>query len=232
MLTLAIGGDLFRHGGVVVVYPIPVTAGQDSDAVGELKPLPLEARYAEVQLRYPATGRSVFRFRVAEEGPDTAAFRTQLLTIIGTDMEGRGPEMHEGFSGARSSGGQVIRVLPRDEWGGSDEVTRTHARWGMTRDQGYDAPPPADQRSARGLMALMEDSSRRVPRRCEGDARVQACIIAAEHWPRVETLWWRQIAEARLERQYYHALRRCYDAQRFRSRQCEQNPDADEPEFR
>lgn len=230
VLTLSVGGDLFRHGGVVVLYPIPAPAGESIEAAAEPKPLRLEARYAQVQLRYPAGGHYTFRFRPADDGPDAAAFRTQLLSVIGTDEQGRGNEVHDGFAGSYTSGGQIVRVLPHDEWGGPSEADRTNARWGMT--QRYDAPPPADNRDARALIGVMDDDARRIPLRCEGDARVQACTVEPARWPGVEALWWRAIAEGRLERLHYHALRRCYDAQWFARRTCEADPDADEPRFR
>ena len=224
-LTLDVGGDLFRYGGVVVVYPIPTPA--KVEAAGDPKPLlRLGARYAQVQLRYPAGGSYTFRFRPAEKGPGTAIFQTQLLTVIGTDEKDRGPLMQEGFAGAYSSGGQVIRVLPRDEWGGEDEATRSNARWGKT--QLYADPPPADGRSARALVSVVDDPMRRVPLRCEGDGRVQACTVAAERWPAIEALWWRAIAEQRLDLLYDHALRRCQESH---VRTCRDDPDADEPQF-
>jgi hypothetical protein len=231
VLTLEIGGDLFRHGGVVVVYPIPTEAGA-TDAAREPAPLRLEARFAQVQLRYPTGGSYIFRFRPAESGPATTAFRTQLLSIIGTDMDGVGDGMREGFTGAHASGGQIVRVLPQEEWGGADEATRANARWGWTQGQGYDAPPPADARGARALMGVMDDSNRRVPLRCTGDARVQACTVEPARWAAVEARWWRAIAEGRLERLEFHALNRCYAAQQSQPRDCKPDPDSDEPRFR
>ncbi len=229
-LVLEIEGDLLRHGGVVVLYPIPVPAGEESKIPGEPKPLHLAARYDEVQMLYPAGGEYIFSFHAAEDGSGTATFRTQLLTIIGTDEQGRGIQMREGFEGRYTSGGQVIRVLPHAEWAAPDEATRSNARWGRT--EAYADPPPADERDARALASVMDDSFHRVPLVCEGDARAKACTVPQDRWAAVEALWWRSIAEERLERLNFYALNRCYEKQWFRSRTCEDDPDSDEPEFR
>ncbi len=68
-----------------------------------------------MQLRYTAGGHYTFRFHPAEDGADTAAFRTQLLSVIGTDEQGRGNEVHDGFAGSYRSGCQIVPVLPHDE---------------------------------------------------------------------------------------------------------------------
>lgn len=230
-LTIEVGGDLLKHGGVVTVYPIPVseqawsTANSD-DATAKIR---IDSRYAEVQLRYPRGGKFTYRFRPTEGPVDEEAPFTQVLTIIGTDEQDQGPQMTAGFKDAYSSGGQIIRILPLMERAGQDETARSAARWGET--QRYDAPPPADQRSARALIAIVERGQQRPPLQCTGGELVQACTIVAEQWPAIEAHWWRAIAEQRLERLRYHAQRRCYDSSWFGGGTCEPDPDSDEPAY-
>lgn len=228
-LTIEIEGDLLRHGGVVTVHPIPTP---ETDIAGEFptKPVRISARYAEVQMRYPSGSKHVFRFRAAQGEPQAHLFKTQPLSVMGIDAQGRSTQMKVGFEGAYSSGGQIIRVLPRNEWGGSDDATRTAARWGKT--EAYTDPPPADHRSARALLGVVVDTHRPEPLGCDGDGSVMVCTIAADRWPAVEALWWRAIAEQRLERLHDYALRRCYDSQWFRTKTCEPQPETDEPSYR
>lgn len=229
-LTIEVGGPLLEYGGVVVVYPIPVPAETWAEAAGDSdNRIRLEERYAEIQLRYPEDGSFTYRFRPDEDVEGAEAGGTQVLSVIGTDMEGRGPRMRGGFEDAYSSGGRVIRVPPLAELA-AEGATRTNARWGVT--ERYDAPPPADQRSARALASLVRHHHpERTPLQCEGDARVQVCAVPEDRKVELEARWWRAIAEQRLERLRHHALRRCYDSWP-RPRNCETEPDSDEPAYR
>jgi hypothetical protein len=227
-LTIEVDGDMLKHGGVVTVYPIPSSAeelqGSKPGAV-----IRLSARYNEVQLRYPAKGKYSYRFRPVGPTADLQRFVTQVLTIIGTDERDRGPRMQAGFKDAYSSGGRIIRVPAAAEYAGEDEATRTNARWGRT--EGYDRLPPADERSIRSLVPLMDEDRHRPLLACGGDQYVQVCIVPADKWPPLEARWWRAIAESRLERLHHHALRRCYDSSLFGGGTCDADARSNEPQF-
>ncbi|MXN50747.1 hypothetical protein GR158_06435 [Shinella sp. AETb1-6] len=229
-LTIEVGGALFEHGGVVTIYPIPVPSKelsvQEGKAAGRVT---VTSRYAEVQLKYPKDGKYVFRFRNTEGAADDQKLGTQALSVIGTDMEDRGPQMTVGFKDAYSSGGQVIRVLPRAEHAGESDAARTNARWGKL--EGKDALPPADERGARSLAAILRYGVSDFTFHCAGNTSVQVCTIPQNQWPTLDMRWWRDIAEARLERLDYHALRRCYDSSWLGGGTCEPDPKSDEPAY-
>jgi hypothetical protein len=226
-LTIELDGDLLRHGGVVTVYAIPTPAPLWAEvaAGGAARTIRLDQRYAEVQLRFPVGGKYAYRFRPAEGQAPGVPHRTQVLSVIGTDMEGRGPRMKSGFVDADSDGGRVIRVPPLTEIAGDSA-----ARWGRT--EGRDAVPPADSRSARVLAGLIRQDSDAPKLACEGSGPVRACTLPRGDWPALELLWWRGIAESRLERLDHYALRRCYDSVWFREGRCEPEADSDEPAYR
>jgi len=229
-LTIEVSEALLRHGGVVTVYPIPVSPEEWSADAGPAAPrVRVGSRYAEVQLKYPKGGDYVFRFRRIAGTPDENELRTQLLSVIGTDPEGRGPQMTSGFVNAYSSSGQIIRVLPLGEYAGTDEATRTNARWGKT--VGDDAASPADEGGARILAAMVREGMKPVPLECKIDRQVQVCSIPEGQWPALEARWWRYIAEARLERLDHYALRRCYDSTWFGGGACIADPKSDEPKY-
>jgi hypothetical protein len=229
-LTIEVGGDLLKHGGVVTVYPIRSSAEEWASGGGKINaPIRLTARYAEVQLRYPMGGTYVYRFRAVGAGADSQRFVTQALSIIGTDEQDRGPRMKTGFKDAYSSGGRIIRVPAAAEYAGEDEATRTNARWGRT--ERIDEPPPADERSVRSLVPIMQDNRHQPLLECGGDLSVQACIVPADTWPLVEMRWWRAIAEQRLERLHHHALRRCHDSSWFGGGACDADQRSDEPHY-
>ncbi|WP_105436361.1 hypothetical protein [Neorhizobium tomejilense] len=227
-LTIDVAGELLERGGVVTIYHLPVGLEDwRANASGSTTTtVRIERRYAEIQLRYPENGTFTYRFRAVPGSPNAEKHRTQVLSVIGTDTEGRGPQMVNGFVDAYSSGGRVIRIPPMAEIAGEDEVTRSAARWGET--EGLDASPPADQRSARALVGLLE------PTRLQCDTsseQVQVCQPAIGEWPTIEARWWRSIAEHRLERLKHHALRNCYDSNWFGNGKCEADPEADEPRY-
>jgi hypothetical protein len=227
-LTIEIAGALLKHGGLVTVYPIKVPAEEWSGiAAGSPATVRIDGRYTEIQLRYPASGTYTYRFRPVDL-PAADKYGTQTLSIIGTDAEDRGPRMTAGFTDAYSSGGRIIRVPPLAEIFGEGEAERSNARWGIT--QAYADPPPADQRSARAFLVIARDRDRRPPLACAGGANVQICTFAPEHWTRLDALWWRAVAEARIERMRDRAVRRCHDSS-WTSGRCDAVPTSDEPEF-
>ena len=227
-LTIDVAGELLEHGGVVTIYHLPVgpedwRANASDSTISTVR---IEGRYAEIQLRYPANGKFSYRFRAVPGSPNAEKHRTQVLSVIGTDAEGRGPQMINGFVDAYSSGGRVIRIPPMAEIAGEDEVTRSAARWGET--EGPNGSPPADQRSARALVGLLERTRLHCDARSE---QVQVCQPAVGEWPTIEARWWRSIAEQRLERLNHHALRNCYDSKWFGNGKCEADPESDEPSY-
>jgi hypothetical protein len=230
-LTIEVAGDLALHGGVVTVYPLPVPAAAwPSDAAANA-PLTVrvEARYAEIQLRYPASGTFVYRFRSPNAKAGTDRHPTHVLSIIGTNEKDQGPQMTVGFKDAYSSGGRTIRVPPLAEYAGESDATRTNARWGITVGR-YPAPP-ADERSARVLKGIAGEDSQRPILTCTGSTVAQICTVPAEQLEQLTARWWRELAESRLERQRDRALRRCYDSSLLGGGQCDPNPASNEPEY-
>ena len=171
-----------------------------------------------------------YRFRSVDAAAPATNHATFVLSVIGTDEKDQGPQMKSGFKDAYSSGGRVIRVPARAEIAGEDDATRTNARWGMV--EGNTAPPPADERSARALLVIGRDDPQQALLSCNGGVNVQICTFPVGHWPRLDALWWRAIAESRLERLGYHAQRRCYDSSWLGGGQCNAVPGSNEPEFR
>lgn len=98
-LTIDVSGELLKHGGVVTIFHIPVgleewrANASDSTTTTVL----IERRYAEIQLLYPKNGTFTYQFRAVPGSPSAEEHRTQVLSVIGTDMEGRGPQMMNGF---------------------------------------------------------------------------------------------------------------------------------------
>ncbi len=230
-LTIEVSGDLAQHGGVVTVYPLPVTADQWSGDASANAPatIRLEARYAEIQLRHPANGTFVYRFRSPEAKTATERHPTQVLSVIGTDEKNRGPQMSVGFKDAYSSGGRIIRVPPLAEYAGQDEATRSEARWGITT--GRYPPPPADEGSARVLSGIAREDMQKPALACTGSTTVQVCVIPADKWERLTALWWRELAESRLDRMRDRAVARCHAGPPEGPGRCEADPASKEPEY-
>jgi hypothetical protein len=233
-LTIEVEGDLLRYGGVVTVYDIPVPqsewpANLTQSPVATVK---LNARYNEIQLRRPAEGKILYRFRTA--GMEAGAkdrLLTHVLTVIGGSSDGSGPGLQHGFVGANPSGGQIIRVLPLAEYAAVSEAERIAAQWGQT--EGYDALPPADTGGARALVGVIEHGRRKPDMTCSGDTLVQACRVAAHEWNAMTMLWWRALAESRLERFRDRALKRCYDDNLAKGGgdHCKPDPTSHEPAY-
>jgi hypothetical protein len=230
-LTIEVAGELALHGGVITVYPLPVEAGAwPADAAAKAPAtVRVEARYAEIQLRYPADGTFVYRFVSPDQKAASDRHPTHVLSIIGTDEKDQGPQMTVGFKGAYSSGGRTIRVPPLAEYAGEDEATRTNARWGTT--EGRYPPPPADERSARVLKVIAGEDLERPTLACTGSTTVQVCFVPDAQWEKLTARWWRELAESRLERLTDRALRRCYDSSWLGGSQCDPDPASNEPQF-
>jgi hypothetical protein len=232
-VTIEVGGDLAKYGGVVTVYSIKVTSEEWASGIAPnvLKSVRVDQRYAEIQLRYPANERHVYSFRPIGAATPDARQVTHVLSIIGANENPEGAKLKIGFKDAIPAGGRIIRVPPLAEIAGEDEATRTMARWGEV--VGGNAVPPADPRSARNLEAVAGEEDERPFYFCSGAANVQVCTLPAERWPLMEMRWWRSIAGSRLERLRHHALRRCYDGRKVESsRNCEPVPGSDEPAYR
>lgn len=226
-VTFEVSGDMLTWGGAVQVMELPE---QDWADAGDLAiVVPLTARYAEVQLRYPAAGDFVFRFRAADgsEGPST-----QALMVHGTDMDGRGPTMERGFVGAVSAGGQTVRVLPLAEYAGEDDITRIYAAWGIV--EGWAKPPPAHYWGARELAGVFGAFGSFGPRPdliCDDGAVVRLCTPDPAQSAMIDALWWRGLAEGRIERLRDRAVAACRDGQVLRNRPCNPVPGTTWPEF-
>ncbi|MEL6957827.1 MAG: hypothetical protein AAGL89_02605 [Pseudomonadota bacterium] len=182
-LTIEVRGDLLEHGGVVEV-------------------IALTDRYAQVFLPYPEAGSYAYRFVPDGSQPDRAGldrFRTEALTIGGRDVDGVEGDMRR------------IRVFPFEEYGGADDATRTSAAWGET--QAFADVPPANHWGARALPWVFDTfgDRRTVGLICGMQGAVEVCTPDPADTLLMEALWWRSIAEGRLERLRNNALRDCYD---------------------
>lgn len=103
-------------------------------------------------------------------------------------------------------------MLPFAEYGDPDEAARTAAAWGVT--QSFADPPPANEWGARALPGVFDTfGDRRIVRLiCADDEAVEICAPDPEDALLMEALWWRAIAEGRLERLRHDALNACYDS--------------------
>lgn len=200
-LTILVDGPLLEHGGVVEVTAVPY-----ADATDTPQTITLTDRYAQVQLRHPEGFKYTYRFRPVEaamerEGADR--FATEVLSLGGRTVEG--PD------GPIDGDWRSIRVLPFLEYGGEDEATRTNAAWGVV--VGFSALPPANHWGARAMAyAFGTFGNRRTVRLiCDEQEGVPVCTPNPDDALLLEALWWRSIAEGRLERLRDDALRDCYD---------------------
>lgn len=189
-VTFLVDGPLLAHGGVVEVSPVPV-ADADTTPIT----LTLTDRYARVRFSYPEGASYSYRFRPVPDAMDREGmdqFRTELLSY--------------------GSGGDTIRVFPFEEYGAPDDATRTNAAWGQT--QRFADPPPANHWGARALPLAFDTfgNRRTVGLICRDDGTLSVCTPDPEDALLLEALWWRSIAEGRLERLRHDALRDCYDS--------------------
>ncbi|WP_312797922.1 hypothetical protein [Tianweitania sp.] len=190
----------------------------------------MNERYGVVQFRFLRGSDYAYRVQPVDGVEKRESYVSQTLSIIGTDEQDRGPQMEAGFMNEYSNGGRIIRSVPIDEVAGTDESTRSNARWGVT--QAITDPPPADERGARTLLGVVDRGVYEFPLACDGDLRAQVCTIAPERRAEIEPLWWRALAEDRLERLNFYALRRCYDSTWTGGGSCDAVPDSDEPDYK
>lgn len=202
-VTIYVSGELLERGGVVAVYPLPVSeqrwkgaVAQQANAIpppADLSPIAADGAritlslfepFYQVQFLYPE-GRNhyIFRFRPLP-GAQAAKreLRTRVLTIGGVDGEtGKGETMTEGFVGSFTSGSQIIHI----------------------NTQGI------NERAARVLAGMDEDLNRKTLV-CDTQAVVSACSYAPSDWPTVRLDW--DKGRAALDKEYrrMETLDKCY----------------------
>lgn len=205
-LTILVGGAMLDHGGVVEVLALPVAGASSTPQT-----ITLTDRYARIELRFPEGASYNFRFRpVADPAADQASragmdlFATQSLTV--------GTHTIDGPDGLQDWDYQAIRVLPFAEYGASDPAERILAAWGQT--EGYSDVPPANYWGARALPEIFEATGdkRAVGLICVETGTVRTCTPDPKDALLLEAIWWRSIAEGRLERLRDNALSDCYDS--------------------
>ncbi len=201
-LTILVDGQLLDHGGVVEIWTHP-----DPEAVALEETITLSERFTRIMLPYPETGTFRFRFRPVPEAMERDGmdrFVTELLRHGGRGRYEGDEWMEYGF--------QAIRVFPFDEYGGEDEATRIAAAWGEV--QRFADPPPANHWGARALFGVFDTfGDQRVVRLvCAEGNGFEICHPDPEDALLMEALWWRAIAEGRLERLRHDALTACYES--------------------
>jgi hypothetical protein len=201
-VTILIGGDLLDHGGVVDVRALAAAGASVAPQT-----ITVTDRYARITFRYPPGASYNFRFRpvadaLARKGMDD--FTTVPLSIGSLSLDGTG--------GLQEFDTQTIHVLPFAAYGASEPVERVAAAWGET--EGYDAKPPAHEWGARALDGLFHDVPEEGPIGliCADVQAVTVCTPDPQDALLMEALWWRSIAEGRLERLRSDALTACYDS--------------------
>lgn len=223
-LTIFVNGALLEHGGVVEVTAMP-----SADAAVEAQQITLTDRYVQVQLPYTAGASYNYRFRpapdvTAQEGMDL--FATEALSVGGRTVEG--PD------GPQDGDWRSIRVLPFAEYGGAGNAERTTAAWGQT--QAFADPPPANHWGARALPQAFDTfgNRRTVGLICRDEGAIRICTPDPDDALLLEALWWRSIAEGRLERLRHDSLRACYDGGGIFGRpdRCEEEPGDGWPSYR
>ncbi|MEM8693002.1 MAG: hypothetical protein AAGG57_14105 [Pseudomonadota bacterium] len=215
-LTIFVDGPLLEHGGAVEVTAVPA-----SDISSDPQTITLSDRYARVQLRYPEGASYNYRFRPVPEAMEQDGmerFATEALSV--------GSRTVDGPNGPQDADWRSIRVQPFAEYGGADPAERTSAAWGET--QAFADPPPANHWGARSLRWVFDTfgNRRTVGLICKDNAAVSICTPDPEDALLMEALWWRSIAEGRLERLRHNSLQECYDSGGFLSRpkRCEGEP--------
>jgi len=202
-LTIYLSGDLWEHGGVVHVNPIPVPEARWREVVasenvalappGDLRPIApdgkrmtvtLDKQFGDVQFLYPAgRGKYTFRFRPhpgQAESPDRGA---RVLSIGGVQEDtGLGEEMAVGFTGMPTSGFQFFHIVA----------------------------PDTNERSARVLSGLAD---RLKPKdvSCTTRSATSVCTFADDSWPGIVKEWAKGKLELDQEYRRMDALKQCYD---------------------
>jgi hypothetical protein len=201
-LTILVEGPLLEHGGVVDVLAVKRPGASVAPRI-----ITLSDRYARIELPYPDGATYAYRFRPVntETGRDGIdQFATEALTVSSRTVEGPdGPE---------EASMRSIRVLPFAEYGNASEAERTEVAWGVT--QRHDAPPPANYWGARAMAYAFDTfgDRRTVGLLCQDQAGLRVCTPDPKDALLLEALWWRKIAEGRLERLRHDALAACYDS--------------------
>jgi hypothetical protein len=200
-LTILVDGALLEHGGLVEIAAAP-----SPDATTEPQTITLTDRYAQITLRYPQGASYAFRFRPVPDAagrPGLDLFATAALTI--------GTRTEDGPDGEQQIDTQSIRVFPFAEYGAAEPIERISSAWGETEQ--FDDPPPANVWGARVLEQVFDTfGDRRIVRLiCTDHASVSVCTPDPDDALLMEALWWRAIAETRLERLRFDALSACYD---------------------
>jgi hypothetical protein len=201
-LTIFVDGALLEHGGLVEVWARPV-----NDLKAAPQTITLTDRYAKITLQYPAEASYNFRFRPVPSAMNRdgmSRFATQLLSV-GT--------AHDNVDDVEVEfDAQDIRVLPFAEYGAAEPVERASAAWGEV--ERFDDPPPANEWGARALPQVFDTFGDRrvVGLICTDQGNVSTCTPDPRDALLIEALWWREIAEGRLEKLRDAALRACYDS--------------------
>jgi hypothetical protein len=179
----------------------------DPGIVAEPQTVILTERFTRILVAYPGDGSYRFGFRPVPEALERDGmdrFATELLRYGGRSVPDGDARKEYDF--------QAIRVFPFAEYGGESEARRVDAAWGVV--ERYADPPPANHWGARALMGVFDASGeKRVPRLvCIEDGGLEICRSDPEDALLKEALWWRAIAEGRLERLRHDALTACYDS--------------------
>ena len=201
-LTIFVDGPLLEHGGVVEVTAVPLLNGSPT-----AQTITLSDRYARVQLPFLEGARYTYRFRpvpdvTERDGMDQ--FLTEILSFAGRNVDGPDGQIDADW--------RSVRVFPFQEYAGIDEATRVSAAWGET--QAFMDPPPANHWGARALPFAFDTfgNRRTVGLICHESGAVTVCKPDPADALLLEALWWREIAEGRLERLRHDALQECYDS--------------------
>lgn len=195
-------GALLEHGGVIEVTAVPI-----QDAPVAPRTITLTDRYVRVHLPYREDVSYKYRLRpvpgaMAREGMDR--FITEELSFGGRTVEGQDGQIEADW--------RSVRVVPYEEYGGPDDATRASAAWGET--QAFADPPPANHWGARALPRMFDNfgNQRTVRLICADNGAISVCTPDPDDALLIEALWWRAIAEERLERLRHVALTKCYDS--------------------
>jgi|GEM_PF-2905032 len=204
-LTILVDGDLLEHGGVVEVTAVPV-----ADTSTTPQTITLTDRYVRVQLRHRPGASYNYRFR-----PVPDAMSREGMNLFGTEALSIGGRTVDLPDGPTAADWRSVRVPPFAEYGAQSPAEQTDAAWGKT--QAFADPPPANHWGARAMGEVFDTFGERrtVGLICVDDAAVSICTPNPDHALLMEALWWRSIAEGRLERLRHNSLRACYDSGGF-----------------
>jgi hypothetical protein len=202
-VTLYVSGELLERGGVVAVYPLPVSdarwkavAAQQANTVPpplDLTPIAATGRhftailtqpYHQVQFFYPEGSKHyAFRFRPLPGSHESEALLTTRAISIGGVHTGTGlgEEMTTGFVGLATSGSQVIHV----------NLART-------------------TENAARVLGGMADEMNAKPITCTVAAVISVCSFATADWPRIRANWSKGIQKLEKEQRGFVALNKCY----------------------